>query len=83
MTGFFVRIQRGGKWAHIDFDELTDEEFESLEMPSDDGWRWAVALAKWIRDNINPQPLDQPGVRLHVPSDSAAVGVAVVGDGPD
>jgi hypothetical protein len=65
MTGYVVRVKRGGKLVHVDFDELTDEEFERVEVPADDGWVWAVALAYFIRDNLRPVPIDPPRLRLH------------------
>lgn len=52
MTGAYVRIQRNGKWVKAEFDELANEEMESFtkEHP-DDGWKWALFLARWIRDD--------------------------------
>ena len=53
MTGAFVRIKRDGKWQNIEIDQLTDNELESffLEHP-EAGLKWAIVLAKWIRDNV-------------------------------
>jgi len=53
MTGAFVRIQRrNNKWVSIEIEQLTDEELTAFfkEM-SKDGVKWAIFLAKWIRDN--------------------------------
>jgi len=53
MTEAFIRIERDGKWQNIEFDQLRDNELINLskKMP-DDGWKWAIFLAKFIRDNI-------------------------------
>lgn len=57
MTGYYVRIERAGKWGNVEIDRLTDEELEQFMTP-ENGRTWAIALAKWIRDNIqecNPE----------------------------
>jgi hypothetical protein len=58
MTGLYVRIERDGRDVALEIDELTDAELDQwLETvhhpdPTDLGYRWAVALAKWIRDQV-------------------------------
>jgi hypothetical protein len=59
MTGYYVRIQRDGKWQALDIATLTDEELERLEKPPEKGWPWAIALARWIRDNVKSAPVDE------------------------
>ena len=58
VTGFFVRIKRGGIWGNYQIDELTEEELE--EFFADVGpirtHAWAKSLAKWIRDNVKEAP---------------------------
>lgn len=56
MTGIYVRIKRAGKWQSIEFDQLTDDEMEAFvrskpgnEEVIQEGWRWAIALAKIIQ----------------------------------
>jgi hypothetical protein len=56
MTGLFIRIYRDDSWQDLEIDELTDDELEGLRGRSPfEGWPWAIALAKWIRDNVNPE----------------------------
>ena len=53
MTGTYVRTKRNGKWTKVEFDQLTDGEMQEFsERQPDDGWKWAIFFAKWIRDNI-------------------------------
>ena len=58
MTGIFVRIKRNGKWENIEFELLTDKEMnEFVKMKREhelDGWSWAIAYAKFLRDKIKP-----------------------------
>jgi hypothetical protein len=57
MTGFFVRIQRDDKWQSIELDQLTDAELCKFFHDSDmSPVQWAIALAKWIRNNVQVQP---------------------------
>ncbi len=61
MTGFFVRIKRGEKWEPVEVDHMTDEElskfFEDKEKDNPLASRaWAIALAKWIRENVKEGP---------------------------
>ena len=58
MTGIFVRIQRGGTWQNLEFDQLTDAELEifAASQPAERGWAWACALAAWIRDHVHEPP---------------------------
>lgn len=52
MTGIFVRIKRGEAYANVEIDQMTDEElaefFRDLAHPE----KWAIGLAKWIRDHV-------------------------------
>lgn len=53
MTGIFIRLN--GK--SVEFDQLTDEqmrEFIATQNP-DEGWGWAMSLARWIRDNVKTE----------------------------
>jgi hypothetical protein len=52
MTGYYVRVERAGRWQNLELDELTDAELEALHKPAHLGWPFAVALAAWIRDNV-------------------------------
>ena len=53
ITGAFVRIERDGKWQNIEINQLTDDELKSFSKKYPDaGWRWAIFLAKWVRDNV-------------------------------
>lgn len=65
MTGYFVRIERAGKWQPVEVDRMTDEElsnfFEAKEKDNPASSRaWAIALAKWIRDNVGEGPGGPP-----------------------
>jgi hypothetical protein len=58
MTGYFIRVQRDGDWQNIEIDQLTDEElgvFFATKRGVEDS-QWAIALAKWIRDNVKEGP---------------------------
>jgi hypothetical protein len=52
VTGYHVRILRDGKWQNLELDQLTDAEldafFEGVLAPAP----FAIALARWIRDNV-------------------------------
>jgi hypothetical protein len=74
MTGYVVRVRRGGRWVNVDFDELHDHEFDQVMLPRDDGWMWAVALAKWIRDHVGAARRDGADLRLFSVADQAAGG---------
>jgi len=58
MTGIYVRVKRDDKWENIEFELLTDKEMEDfITMKREaklDGWNWAIALAKYLRDTIKP-----------------------------
>ncbi len=71
MTGLFVRVQRDGRWQNAEFDQLTDAELQQVVeralanalTPLDaalDGWGWALALARWIRDHVGEAPEGGP-----------------------
>ena len=67
MTGMFVRVQRSGRWESAELDRLTDQELEAWaarlrESSPFDGYRWAVALAKFIRDRAAPSPAAAPAI---------------------
>ena len=56
MTGAYVRIYREGKWQNVEFDQLTGAEMTAFaEDHPEDGWRWAIFLGVWIRDNIKEE----------------------------
>lgn len=60
MTGLYLRVLRDGKYQNIEMDQLTDAEFTELEEQRKDdapgiGWRFAISLAKWIRDNVKEE----------------------------
>jgi len=57
MTGLYLRVLRDGKWQNIEMDEMTNEELNALQEErlanmDNRGWAFAVALAKWIRENV-------------------------------
>ena len=54
MTGAYVRIKREGKWDNIEIEYLTDEELEKF-LTEKDSKKWAIFLAKFIRDNVFEQ----------------------------
>ena len=58
MTGIYVRVKRDGKFENIEFELLTDKEMEEFvamkREQKQDGWSWAISLAKFLRDNIKP-----------------------------
>jgi len=54
MTGYFVRIERMGKWQPVEIDQLTGEELELFFRQNEpSAKKWAIALAEWIRDNVH------------------------------
>jgi hypothetical protein len=56
MTGAFVRVYRNGTWQNIEFDQLTDSEmYIFAEEHPEDGWKWAMFLGAWIRNNIKEE----------------------------
>lgn len=57
MTGFFLRVQRDGRWQNLDIAELTDEELHTTFDERPDCAKWVVALAGWIRDPVGPEPV--------------------------
>jgi len=54
MTGLYVRVHRDGAWQNLEYDQLTDAELEAFAaaQPVEQGWLWAMALARWIRDHV-------------------------------
>lgn len=55
MTGAYVRVKRKGKWQSIEFELLTDKEMEEFSKSQpNDGWKWAIFFAKFLRDEMNP-----------------------------
>ncbi len=57
MTGYFVRIERDGKFQPVEVDQMTDQELEAFFSDSrETARRWAIALAKWIRENVKDRP---------------------------
>jgi hypothetical protein len=66
MTGAYIRVQRDGRWDKVEIDQLTDAELaEMAASKPNDGWMWAIFLAKWIRDNVGEEP---PVQRDELPS---------------
>ena len=63
MTGIYIRWRRNGRIAELELDELTDTELaewsEQQRERGKDGWRWAVVLAAWIRDNVRAEKAQQ------------------------
>lgn len=55
MTGAYVRVKRDEKWESIEIDQLSDEELEMFFAEETNPKRWAMFLAKWIRDNIREE----------------------------
>jgi len=53
MTGFYVRIKRDEKWKPVEIDQMTDLELEIFFKDNPASTKWAIGLAKWIRDNLN------------------------------
>lgn len=56
MTGYFIRIERDGKWQAVELDQMTDEELEVFFKDNPASTKWAISLAKWIRDNVGEEP---------------------------
>lgn len=61
MTGYSVRIKRGEKWGPVDVDQMTDQELAEFFTAKDKddpaaSRKWAIALAKWIRENVKETP---------------------------
>lgn len=71
MTSAYVRIQRDGKWQNVEFDCLTDAELDEFrEGHADAGWRWAIYLAKFIRDKVAPDYTAQEPPDYHDAGDN-------------
>lgn len=52
VTGYFLRIPRGGKWQVVDVARMTDDELRTHFEREDNAVRlrhWVVSLATWIR----------------------------------
>jgi len=59
VTGYFVLIHRDGRYQHVQVDQCTDEELEEVFDCCTDApllSAWAIALAQWIRDNVQEEP---------------------------
>jgi len=55
ITGLFVRVERNKRWENLDIACLTNEELEEFFASIDEPLRiknFAIALARWIRDNV-------------------------------
>jgi hypothetical protein len=63
MTGIRVRVSHDGVMGNHEIDTLTDAELDLLPVgyPAS-GWRFAKALAQWIRDRAEhgQEPPGQP-----------------------
>jgi hypothetical protein len=54
MTGYFIRIERNGKWQAVEIDQMSGEELELFFRRNEpSAKKWAIVLAEWIRDNVN------------------------------
>lgn len=52
-TGMFARVVRDGRIQTIDIAALTDAELDHyFTEHANLGARWAIMLARWIRDNV-------------------------------
>lgn len=71
MTGIYVRIKRGDRWENVEFGQFTDAELDDFvkQQRPEEGWNWAVILARWIRDNVHepPCPADDLPTLDHAP----------------
>lgn len=65
-TGAFVRVVRDGRGMSLDIATLTNEELETFFAERTDPEelrRWAIFLAKWIRDHVfDDAPPPQEGL---------------------
>lgn len=54
ITGYFVRVERDGKWQNSDIASMTDAELDAfLERQGvERHGMWVKALAGWIRDHV-------------------------------
>jgi hypothetical protein len=54
MTGIYVNIQRENRFERVEIDQMTDQELEDFakKQPRFQGWKFAIALAKWVRDHV-------------------------------
>ncbi len=56
MTGLYVRIYRDGRWQEVEIEYCTAEELLALaQQAPEEGWPWAIALARWIRRHVTAQ----------------------------
>jgi hypothetical protein len=70
MTGFYIRIRTEHGWRAVEVEELTREQWAELEKQQPlDGWRWARALATWIRERVTVAPEQLPAGELPVASE--------------
>lgn len=57
MTGMWVRIRRGGKLENVEIEHLGDDELKLFfSSQPETAVRWAVALARWIREHVSETP---------------------------
>ena len=72
MTGMYLRVTRDDIAQNVEFEHLTAQELDDYiqAQPADAGWKWARALAKWIRDNVECHPCptaDEPTLDVKSP----------------
>jgi hypothetical protein len=59
MTGFYIRVQRNGKWEFVEIEYLTGQELDKYaKSRPDEGWAWVNALCVWIKDNVKNAQAD-------------------------
>ena len=54
ITGYFVRVERDGKWQSLDIAELRESEIRQLFAPMIDKDRvvnFVIALVQWIQEH--------------------------------
>lgn len=58
ITGAYVRAEREGRMLSLDIACLNDTELASffLDCDTQSARNWAVFLAAWIRDHVQPEP---------------------------
>lgn len=68
MTGYYVRARdESGRWCVVEIDRMTDAQLDAFrdrvldlgsEAAAAEGWKWVLALARWIRDRVCEAPQD-------------------------
>jgi len=57
--GYYIRINRDGRWQPVDICELTDAEFdEFFERQEKDALvNWLRCVLTWIKDNVKEEQI--------------------------